>query len=442
MKIISTLFFIISLSFAQPYPHVFSQMGTPLFKASEVFDKYNDVERIQKLSTDYTDTVKSVLEYGYRLDKQDKAPKKEVLTYLKELRKLQKQHDAIINTFSFLLLQSIEDNNYGEFERIASIELQAIVMCKDRDKTIAYYQNKKKKVKIKNIEQLIENNKIKSRAKIKEQFNTRPFYDVYWVSSIGGNKGYESGVFGANRDDLKHPVKMISLTSRLSPCTVDKGGNIYWCDVGNQAIYKADPDGTNIRAIITGLYHPRGIAIDNKRGRVYYSDWLKSEKKGIVSYASLSGANPKIFLQDGLRSGGHLFVDAIYDKLYIADSSGEKIIQVDIKTKNTKEIVFARQIQDLVIDYKNNRIIWADTIKDNIASVNFDGTDSRVLIKFLSKFSNPKALSIDTVNSRLIYAFRSVSTHKTRIETADLDGSNRTLVNRSVNSVVESLFCP
>mgnify|MGYP000415510374 CR=1 FL=1 len=207
-------------------------------------------------------------------------------------------------------MQSIDENDYESFKHIADIEIDAILLSNDT-KIISYYKKNIDKGEIKNVETLIQNNKMKNRVdKVETRKQTKPAYDIYWMSSIGSNAGYESGIYGANLNGLDDATKIIDLSTRINPCTVDEEGNIYWCDVTNHGIYKADPDGSNIRKIISGLEHPIGIAIDNKRQRVYWANWLTKEKKGVVGHSSLFENGRNTVISDKLRSGGHLFYDA------------------------------------------------------------------------------------------------------------------------------------
>lgn len=423
----------------ESYPSKFSQMGTPLYKANITFQKYKNLNTTQILIEKYHKSTTDTLLYGYKLDKINEPSQKSMILYLQMLRELQKKHDYIIHVLSSLLFKSIDKNNYHDFNYIANIELKSIFKFKHK-KIIDYYKRNITQGKINNIEDLIVYHSLLDNSNDTKIKKIKPLYDIYWSSSIGGNRGYQSAIYGAHRDNLKKPTKIISLSTRINPCTVDKEGNIYWCDVSNGSIYKSNPDATSVEQIISNLEHPIGIAIDNEGGKLYWADWLSSEKKGVISSSNLSGSNKKVLLNRKLRSGGHLFYDALHHNLYISDLFGKKILIFNVNTKTTTQILSVDQASDIVLDYINNRIIWADISKDTISSANLDGSDIKVLISFISQFANPKALTIDTVNQRLVYSISHTKTSTTRIETANLDGSNRKLVNRSVEASPQSLY--
>ena len=439
------LFTLATLLYSKPYPSIFLEMGTPLYSANSIFSNYLDFKNIKNHSNQYQKFMHEVLKYGYRLDKMENPPKKDILNYLKKLRELQSKYDYITYMLSSLLLQSIDKDDYNKFRRIATIEIDSLeIFDLNSEKIISYYKKNLHKGKIENIERLNSKNQRIKKHIVTNSIASKHIYDIYWASSIGGSsQKYDGGIYGANIDAMDIPTKIINLTSRINPVTVDKDGNIYWCDVTNMGIYKANPDGTNIRKIISGIKHPIGIAIDNNNKRVYWANWLneKGKRKGEIGFSSLSGSGKHIIISDRhvLKSGGHIFYDGVYNKLYVSDLFGHQVIRIDLKTNNTTKISNANQPADLVVDYKNRRVIWSDIAKDSISSVKFDGSDKKVLIKFKSIFANPGSLTIDTINNRLVYA---INTKKggEQLETSNLDGTNRQVVNNNLASEVLSLF--
>jgi hypothetical protein len=267
---------------------------------------------------------------------------------------------------------------------------------------------------------------------------TYPIYDVYWVNAVGGGKG---GIYGGKTDALDVPSRIIGVHGRIKTVAVDKKGNIYWSNNIENAIYRADKNGDNITRIISGLSHPLGIAIDNKRGRIYWADWQQKIKKGFIGYSNLDGSESKLIVVDQLKSGGDIFYDTKYDILYISDLFGAKIMRLDLKNYDLSKLTHAEQPGGLAVDYKNRRVVWADTGNDSIMSVRFDGSDKYDLIKFESAFANPEALTLDEVNNQLIYAIHNNDVNSgDQIELSNLDGSKRRVINKLSNTTVKSLF--
>jgi len=258
-------------------------------------------------------------------------------------------------------------------------------------------------------------------------------YDIYSVIQTSNN---ENSIFGIQKEDLDTRTKILAFNSSLSTCKVDQSGNIYWADRTDKSIYKADPDGKNIKKIIATSGRPSGIAIDNFGKRIFWSQWLEGKKYGEIAYADFSGNNKTILISKKsiVKSAKGLFYDYIYNKLYISDQSGGKIIVMDLKTHEITTLAYSKQPSEIVVDYKNRKIIWTDTVSDNISSINFDGSNKKTLIQFESKFSNPDSLTIDTSNDRLIYDYRNT------IETSSLDGTDRREEGFTHFKYIKSLF--
>lgn len=286
-----------------------------------------------------------------------------------------------------------------------------------------------------NITPVAENDNNKTSKKTQ---TTKPAYNIYSVVQTSNDT---NAIYGINHNKLDTWSEILSLNSSLSTAQVDNYGNIYWGDRTNKAIYKANPDGSNIRKIITVPSGPSGLAIDNEGERIFWSQWLPKKKYGEIGYSDLSGNNKTILVSDKsiMQSGGGMFYDSAYDKLYVCDQSGDQIIVIDLKTKETTRLIYSAQPSRIVVDYKNSRIIWTDTVSDNISSADLDGSNKKVLIQFDDQFSNPSALTIDTINERLIYEYYDRnSNHK--LETSNLDGTNKKIEEKTLYKPIKSLF--
>lgn len=271
---------------------------------------------------------------------------------------------------------------------------------------------------------------------------TKPLYDFYGTTTIDNNKGgYITSVYGIKRNEMDNIKKIIHSNTRIQSSIVDKAGNIYWTDITNHGIYKANPDGSNVQKIISDIYRPMSITIDNIRGGIYWTNWLENLEIE-VGFADLDNYEKKIILPNSrfyIGSGNGLFYDEIYDKLYLSDFSAHQIIRIDLKTNDFTRLTYAKEPQGIVVDYKNRRVIWADTGDGSISSVKYDGSDKKVLIKFEYRFSNPRALTIDKINNRLVYIYNAEQDFEL-LETSNLDGSDRKVMNHSIEHVAYSLF--
>lgn len=79
---------------------------------------------------------------------------------------------------------------------------------------------------------------------------------------------------------------------------------IYWTDVGNDKIQRANLDGSAVQDLVTGLNFPFGIALNVAAGKMYWTDF----SNGKIQRANLDGSS----LQDivtGLTSPRGIALD-------------------------------------------------------------------------------------------------------------------------------------
>jgi DNA-binding beta-propeller fold protein YncE len=143
-----------------------------------------------------------------------------------------------------------------------------------------------------------------------------------FVFNLQGEKLLEIGQMGTKEGEFRAP----------NAVTVDKEGNIYVCDTGNQRVQVFDKEGKYLRSINgsennTGssvLVNPRGIAID-ARGFLYvvnnlthYVYGFDTEGKKVFEFGGMGDQNEQFYLPNGL------FVDE-NDQVYITDTLNQRI---------------------------------------------------------------------------------------------------------------------
>ena len=140
IRILFLFFCCTLLSFANEYPKLFAQLGTPLYKADEVFRDLSNFEKINDKSTQYHIHAEKLLALGREIENDAKAPKDKKQEYVKGLRELQKEYDAIMRLINGYLLQSIDSNDYKEFARIMNSKISTILdNSVIRKRAMAYY---------------------------------------------------------------------------------------------------------------------------------------------------------------------------------------------------------------------------------------------------------------------------------------------------------------
>ncbi|OLS37843.1 6-bladed beta-propeller [Bacillus sp. MRMR6] len=144
-----------------------------------------------------------------------------------------------------------------------------------------------------------------------------------FVFNLKGEKLNEFGQAGLENGQLRAP----------NAIAVDKDGNIYVSDTGNQRIQIFDKDGQFVRAIngskdgvgSSTLVNPRGIAVDT-RGIVYIVNNLSHfvygfDKNGekVFEFGGMGDQNEQFYLPNGLVIDEN-------DQIYITDTLNQRVV--------------------------------------------------------------------------------------------------------------------
>lgn len=153
IRIFLIFFFFTLLASADQYPKLFSQLGTPLYKADEVFRGLSSFEKISDNFTQYHIHVQKLLKLASAIESNPKADKKTKQEYVKGLRDLQQEHDHIIRMINGYLLESIDNNDYAEFSRIMNKDIGIVLENSViRKRTMAYYVAHRTRGRIKTLD--------------------------------------------------------------------------------------------------------------------------------------------------------------------------------------------------------------------------------------------------------------------------------------------------
>jgi len=108
------------------------------------------------------------------------------------------------------------------------------------------------------------------------------------------------------RQKLDGTGREILLEQGLDSCqglAIDwMGGNIYWTDEGRGAISVAQLANATKRRMLISVPHPRSIAVDPKRGLMYWSQWdsvvhlsqLETDSPATIHRAWMDGTHAEV----------------------------------------------------------------------------------------------------------------------------------------------------
>nr|XP_028589278.1 low-density lipoprotein receptor-related protein 8 isoform X2 [Podarcis muralis] len=161
--------------------------------------------------------------------------------------------------------------------------------------------------------------------------------------------------------------------------------NIYWTDSGNKTISVATADGSKRRTLFsTNLSEPRAIVVDPTRGFMYWSDWgdiAKIEKSG------LNGVDRQVLVMDNIEWPNGITLDLLNQRLYWVDSKLHLLSSVDFNGSNRKVLISS--VDDLSHPFGlavfEDRVFWTDLENEAIFSANrLNGLDISILAENLN----------------------------------------------------------
>jgi len=174
-------------------------------------------------------------------------------------------------------------------------------------------------------------------------------------------------------------------------------------DTPNGKIWSMNPDGTNAKAIVSGLLNPFGIAVNPTDGKVYWGD-----ENGNVSRCNTDGSSLEtgiVNIEDGVIRA--VAVDSKNKKLYFYDTSNNNLYRANLDGTNPAVILSGYYGYAICVDETNNKIYF-DAQTDNEAvsglyRANLDGSDPTEIDDTRSRIYG---IAVDTKNNKVYWSGR------------------------------------
>ena len=116
MKLILSLLLSVVVYASANNPKYFDKQGTPLYESIDSLSSFKNFPSLNQSVLNYKYLLEETKKMGYKADSSQN--KKDIMEYLKALRKLQKSHDNIRTETIGLLISSMKKNDYEKFEKI------------------------------------------------------------------------------------------------------------------------------------------------------------------------------------------------------------------------------------------------------------------------------------------------------------------------------------
>lgn len=231
---------------------------------------------------------------------------------------------------------------------------------------------------------------------------------MYWTNSSSITEDGELG--GVHRSGVQGGAIVAEGQAWPLGVAVDAASaKVFWTEDGTDTVHRADLNGANPEAIVTGT-NARGIAAGG--GRVY---WTTSSR---LRWANQDGSEARTIVRD-LDYGAffiNIALDAAGGMMYWSDMGplGEpRIARMD--WEGVAQIMGGRmEIGDVAVHPGQGKVYWTEYAADGIFRANLDGTNVETVVPV----DSPDGIALDTVSGKLYW------TTGGGIYRANLDGSS------------------
>lgn len=238
---------------------------------------------------------------------------------------------------------------------------------------------------------------------------------------------FADGSVGRVNSDNTGLQTLANVGGGLRAVAVDAAaGKIYWTDVENDVIRRANLDGGSAEDVVTsGLSFPMSIAINPLEGKFYCLDQSLHQ----IFSAKLDGSEFQLVAD--VYAPTDVKVDAANGKLYwteaVPNTYGAEgvILRANLDGSQVETAVAgAGRPARIALDLAGGKIYWTDYVNDVVGRANLDGTQAEDLY-VVGENLNPGGITLDLRHGKVYWGQETSSTpHLSKIMRMDLDGSN------------------
>ncbi len=194
-----------------------------------------------------------------------------------------------------------------------------------------------------------------------------------------------------------------------STFAVAQSNKLYWIESSSPFhIRRANLDGTNMETLHSGAGNCSGLALDEARGKMYWTVNFLVAGLGKIRVANLDGTNPQD-LVTGLFAPSDIALDLAQGKLYWSDYLAQKIQRSNLNGIGQETIFFGVESQlpfGLAIDPVEQKIYWSNIggvspADYALQKANLDGSDVEVLVNFSGGYA--PYLDLDLLSGTLFW---------------------------------------
>ncbi|XP_068706774.1 uncharacterized protein [Montipora foliosa] len=157
-------------------------------------------------------------------------------------------------------------------------------------------------------------------------------------------------------------------------------GYIFWSDVTELNIKRSRIDGSSVTVIISNIGVCDGLAVEWRTSQLYWSDTIHDS----ISVSDLSGNNQRSVISAGLDKPRDIAVDPDSGFMFWTDWGLNPKIEKATLNGNQRISIVTSDLywpNGIELDRGNQKIFWADAGVDRVESVDYDGSNRRLLFQ-------------------------------------------------------------
>jgi DNA-binding beta-propeller fold protein YncE len=217
------------------------------------------------------------------------------------------------------------------------------------------------------------------------------------------------GIYRANADgsDALHLYATDDTKSTAQGIAIANDGTIYWTDYRTKTIRRTNSDGSGTTARVSCDGEPRGIAVDDASGKMY---WAQSGGGyPAVKRSNLDGSDLQVLVVSHYKPGEMLnaigiAVDALNNKLFWTDPGGNQIWQAGLGGTNAKPVLTGLSGPFmLTLDTRHKKLYFSSPTTGTILSANYDGSGLRTVIT--TGLVEPRGIALDLDGGKMYTVF-------------------------------------
>jgi hypothetical protein len=208
--------------------------------------------------------------------------------------------------------------------------------------------------------------------------------------------------------DVEYPdLKALHYPTQITVDSVNH--NIFWIDVNQMRLKKANFSGENIELLDASDESYQGIAltIDPIHEKVYWLEKTQNDDDRLRR-ANLDGTNKETLINSGIPGPMGLAIDVEAERLFWTETEGDRIFSSNLDGGDV-EVIFsndATRITEpfgIAVDPENQHIYWTERWLGQINRIRYDGSDFQVIFDNLGE---PQGLAIDPQDGKLYWTDR------------------------------------